>query len=520
MSSPVDNVPRTPDRRSSAQALFTAFRSLAGSRLKSTTPPPPTASSAIYTASPSPSPALRALHLVSVAGAHSADDSLQRTDQTTGQPNARPVTGGPPELDDLIAQLQQDRSFSERTLAIDRICLILDEYPVQNILGLWSIASDLLLPEQSDDVAEAGYKLLKSCASLPKLTNIERNVFFDAASLRQNDRYFDRRLDVVVTLTKRGRDVEACEASIIPFLLASLDTCFKASDVISKQSRKTHSKRNGAKASHEIENLIHIFQYTNDICRFNAKVFTDDYLDLLLRRIVTICQSTTQESDVENCIKLFDTIITYIHVPRKTLRPCLEVLCAIHKQIPSLQEQAWSTLSNLFRSHVGQAAISSLLHTLLDGPDGMNQDVATRKSKQFSLYRGTIQVLQVLLFEDGRNELPRVPMSLLFPALKASIKEPHQSQEDIVITLINTVLAQDSMRDMLLADSDLSDLLDIIRTCAERDDDRLRAKVQGATNGLNATNAEAKAETLSRETSPLSHGTCCTPMMFPNTYIL
>ena len=366
---------------------------------------------------------------------------------------------------------------------------------------------------------EAGYKLLKSCASLPKLTNIERNVFFDAASLRQNDRYFDRRLDVVVTLTKRGRDVEACESSIVPFLLTSLESCFKASDDISKLSRKSSGKRNGAKPSQEIDNLIHIFQYTNDICRFNAKIFTDDYLDLLLRRVVTICQSTTQESDVENGIKLFDIIITYVHVPRKTLRPCLEVLCAIHKQIPSLQGQAWGTLSNLFKSHVGQAAISSLLHTLLDGPAGMNQDAASRKSKQFSLYRGSIQVLQVLLFENGRNELPKVPMSLLFPALKASIKEPHQSQEDIVISLINTVLAQDSLRDLLLADTDLRDLLDIIQTSAEREDDRLRAKLPGATNGSNAANTELKSTSLSREISPLNHRTCSTAVIFPSTHV-
>ena len=370
---------------------------------------------------------------------------------------------------------------------------------MQNVLGLWSVASDLLLPEQSDEVAEAGYKLLKSCASLPKLTSIERNVFFDAASLRTNDRYFSRRLDVVVTLTKRGRDVEACEALIAPFILTSLDTCFKASDDVSKLSRKSSGKRSGARPSPETENLAHMFQFAIDICRFNAKIFTDDYLDLLLRRAVTICQSTTQECDMDNCIKLFDTIITYVHVPVKSLRPCLEVLCAIHKQILSLQQQAWATLSNLFKSHVGQAAISSLLHTLLDGPTTVNQEASTRKSKQFSLYRGTIQILQVLLTEDGRNDLPKVPMSLLLPALKASIKEAHQNQEEIVLSLIDSVLTQQSTRDLLLAETDLSDLVDIIHTCAERNEDRRRAKLRGASEGLSVANKRPTKASPTRE---------------------
>ncbi|KAF1844915.1 uncharacterized protein K460DRAFT_336685 [Cucurbitaria berberidis CBS 394.84] len=488
MSPPSEHVPRTPDRRSSTQALFTAFRSLTSGRLKSPTPPPSTSST---TCTPARSPSFASsIHPGSIASPHSADGTLQRIGQITGPRAGRPVTGGPPELDELIVQLDRSHPFSERALVVDRICQVLDEYPVQNTLGLWSVASDLLLPEQSDEVAEAGYKLLKSCASLADLSTIERNVFFDAASLRKNDRNFHRRLEVVTTLTKGGRDIEACEPSIVPFLLTSLETCFQASREASNVNRKANGKRSVDKPTQETENLSRMFQYVTDICKFNAKIFTDDDLDLLLSRTVAICQNTTQESDMNNCIKLFDTIITYVHVPTQSLRSCLEVLCAIHKQIPTLQQQTWNTLSNLFKSHVSQAAISALLHALLDGPMHLSLEDPSRKSRQFSLYRGTIQVLQLLLFEDGRNELPKVPMSLLFPALKASIKEPHHTQEEIVISLIDTVLAQESMRELLIAETDLSDLLDIVRICAERDDNRLRAKESTITDSSTTTRKE------------------------------
>ena len=233
----------------------------------------------------------------------------------------------------------------------------------------------------------------------------------------------------------------------------------------------------------ETANLARMFQYVIDVCKFNAKIFTDDDLDLLLRRAVAICKGTTHESDMRNCITLFDTIITYVHIPTKSLRSCLEILCEIHKRITDLQDHAWNTLTHLFKSHVGQAAISALLHILLDGPtQQMLEGPERERGRRFSLYRGTTQVLQLLLFENGRNGLPKVPMSLLFPALRASIKEPHHTQEEIVISLIDTVLSQESMRDLLLAETDFGELLEIIHTCAQRDNDRYRARRTSASN--------------------------------------
>lgn len=518
MSPPSENVPRTPDRRSSTQALFTAFRTLTGGRLKSPTPPP-SISSAVGT--PARTPSLGTIRSASIASPLSADGTHQRISQIAGQKAGRPVTGGPPELAELIAQLDSNHPFPERAQAVDKICSILAEYPLENILGLWSVASDLLLPEQPDDVAEAGYKLLKGCASLPNLATIERNVFFDAASLRKNDRYFDKRLDVVCTLTKHGRDIEACESSIVPFVLSSMETCFQASHDAhkkSKSSRKANGKQSVDKYTVEAENMAQLFQYTIDICKFNAKVFTEDDLDLLLRRAVLICRGTTQASDVENCIRLFDTIITYVHVPMKSLRSCVEVLSEIHKQIPLLQDQTWSTLSNLLKSHVGQAAISSLLHTLLDDRARLALDDPDAKKRKYSLYKGTVEVLQRLLFENGRNELPRVPLSLLFPALKESIEAAHRTQEGIVISLINTVVVQDSTRELLIAETDLGQLLEIVSICAEREDNRQRARNEE----VGSSSATTQKPSLERQLSPHEQGPRDHGMFFalfnPNTY--
>ncbi|KAH4133494.1 hypothetical protein HBH47_010840 [Parastagonospora nodorum] len=491
MSPPTDNVPQTPDRRSSTQAIFTAFRALTGGRLKSPTPPPSTSSA---TSTPVRTPSLGTLRSGSTPGPHSADGSLQRISHVS-QRNGQPVTGGPPELSDLVKQLEADKPFIERAEAIGKICQILEQYPVQNVLGLWSVASDLILPEQPQNVAETGYKLLKSCVSWPKLSTIERSIFFDAASSRKNDRNFDQRLQVINALTKRGRDIEACESAMVPFLVSSLELCYDAA----KSSRKASGKRNAL--TRETDNLSRLFQYAMDVCKFNAKILTDEDLELLLARAMTICLSTSETDDMDNCIKLFDTIMTYVHVPSKSLRPCVEVICTIHRAIPCLREQAWTSLSNLFKSHTGGAAIMSLLHTFLDGP---------RKEKGISqVYRGTMEVLQILLINDGRNGLPKVPMSLLCPALKASIQEPNDIQEHLVLKLLDAVLLEPNLRDILLSETDVGELIDIISTCVERDDDRHC----GSTPTTKATvkeNSESSEKNTSHDDSSTAPGPATT----------
>jgi hypothetical protein len=479
MSLPPEDVTRTPDRRSSTQALFAAFRTLTGARVKS---PPPSTSTAIGTPG--------AARPVSFASPHSADGSLQRISQVS-QRKGQPITGGPPGLEELVAQVDRSHSNAERAAAVDKICRVLEEYPVRNTLGLWSVASDLLLPEQPDDVAELGYKLLHGCASLPTLSAIERSVFFDAASLRKNDRYFGKRLQVIAALTKGGRDIGACESSIIPFVTSSLDACFQAS---LSGKRKTNGKRRADNPTPEADNLARLFQYTIDLCRFNAKVLTDDDVEVLLRRATAICQEATQQSDVEHCIRLFDTAITYIHVPTSVIRPCMEVLCAIYAHLPDLKEQSWGTLSNLLKSHVGGAAVSSLLHTLHDGP----MLKGGREGKDNGVYkRAPLQVIQHLLLEDGRGGLPTIPMPLLFEAVKAFIKEPDCTQERHAIKLINTVLDQAHLRALLLVETDLSDLIDIISICAERDEDRRETRGT-APDATTTTQDDAPFDGMSR----------------------
>lgn len=461
MSSSGDG-PRTPDRRSSSSTLFNAFRNLTSGRLKSPTPPPSVSS----TAGTAPRRSLLAPAILPSDAVQSAPAGPTSLVPHHGSLKAvKAPLGGPPELDLLVAQVHSSRPLPIRIAAVQKIIKILQTYPLRNVMGLWAAASDLLLPEQSADAADAGYRLLRSCAALPDLTPVEGNVFFGAALLRKDLNY---QLDVASNLTNGGRKIDACEHYIVPFILESLDSCFEESHSALRVARSSGRKA-GQEPLKESENMQRLFQFTIDVCKFNSKVFMkDDSLEQLLIKAMAICQATTQHADILNVIRLFDTVITYVHIPKTVLKPCLEVLCSVHRQLPDLQEQTWNTLTNLFKSHFGQAAVSTLLHTLLDGPE--------RKSHKQSVYRGAIQVLQLLLLEDGRAGLPKVPMSVLIPALKSSIKDEHVTQESIVVEMIGAVLKEGRMRDVLLGEANWGNVIDIIRICAVRGDTREAAR--------------------------------------------
>ncbi|KAF2647508.1 hypothetical protein K491DRAFT_699590 [Lophiostoma macrostomum CBS 122681] len=483
MSPSSGHVPRTPDRRSSSSALFGAFRTLTGGRLKSPTPPP-SVSSTTYT--PGRSSSVNTKHRsgsIQSAPASAVSDAGKDASGQRHSSGSRVPLGGPPELEELIAQIHVNNPFNERADAARKIIEVLKDYPVRNVLGLWATASDLLLPEQCEQAAEVGYALLKCCVSLPDLTAVERNVFFGAGCLRQDDSRFDMRLDIVSTLTNGGRNVEACESLVAPFIPTSLDACFRKS----RDVRKTQGKKSVAKES---GNMTKMFEFTTDICKFNSKIFSEDDLELLLGTVMGICQETTQPSDMEGAIRLFDTVITYGHVPSRSLKPCLEVLCSIHRQLEVLREQTWNTLSNLFKSHVGQAAVSALLRTLLDGPN--------RKSRQYSVFRGTTEVLKLVLLEDGRMGLPKVPVSLLLPALRSSIKDEHKTQEGFVLDLLATLLSEANLRELLLNEADWSDLVHIIQTCAGRDDDREAFNATRVVSRVGSDQPEAATSTSLR----------------------
>lgn len=461
MSPVQSDAPETPDRKSSSSALFHAFRTLTGTgRAKSqsliSSPSVTRVSSADPTSvrSDTPSGSWQNEVEANVNGSVANKNVLGRV-SSRGFDGSRweDLVGGPPELTPLLARLDKSRSIAERIDAIPEICRILDGFPVNNVLVLWSAASDLLSEEDRFEPSQAAYTLLKSCVKIPNLTSIERNTFFSAITQQTITEHTSLRFQALSELTNGGRNVEAFESLLAPFLAESLQTCFTAA----RQARKLGRRAKTEGSYMEDRNLDEVFKFINDILRFNGKVFKECDLQALLNQIIVICRETTREPDMQNAVNLFGTLVTYTQIPLGSLRPTLEVLCDVHRQLPGMQDQTWTALGNLLKSHMGPSSVAVILDILNSAP--------ASQSPNRNPTRGAVHVLHRLTLLNGAEGLPKVALSQLVPALKAAVTNEHKKLENEVLEFITQMLGREDIVLLLLEAEDWSDMMDAIEMC-------------------------------------------------------
>ena len=456
MTSSGHNASETPDKKS----LLGAFRSLTSARSKSS----------VQT---SQSPATSLTPVQAAFARHHAKATVypvshfSRTNEererrgggdyaTVGSPGtayqAEGVLGGPSGLGKLLNQLDAEHTVSERIAAAKGICLILEQYPVNNILAIWSAAQDLLDDEYTAEAAGAGHKLLATCVKQPNLTSLERSTFFEAISTPEDEMDFDTRFQILTVLTSNGKNVEAIETSIMAFLTRLLDSTFESVTRARKEKKSSNSKSD-SKFKEETD-FSRLFQYIVDFTRFNSRIIGED-VTYLLEQILSICKKTTSELDIELATKTVDVLLTYTYVPEPALRSCIEILCDIFRQLKALQNQTWLTLSNLFRSHLGQLAVSELLKILRE----------FRDRSQLNAVRGAVHVLQKLVLMDEEEGLPTVSLSLLFPALLDSLSMENKKLEADILQFVSVILATSNLVTILLEEDDWSYLNEILMKC-------------------------------------------------------
>jgi hypothetical protein len=277
MSPSSNDVPQTPDRKGSSSALFTAFRNLTGAgRSKNAPPVPPIPTAGVGVAESNQtgvgggSGAWVGRPGVAANGS-TTPSSAQDTVVSAGVPSLRweNMVGGPPELLPLLERLDSKNPIQERLGSIPEICRVLDSYPIDNALVLWNASCDLFDHKDQIEVLQAVYDLLRSCVKLPNITSSERKAFFKSISERPNSEGPYTKFQILSELTNGGRNVEAIESSIAPFVNVSLQTCFDEARQARKQSRK--AKTDGP--IREDRNLDEVFQFAISVAKFNSKIF-------------------------------------------------------------------------------------------------------------------------------------------------------------------------------------------------------------------------------------------------------
>jgi hypothetical protein len=451
-SSPGHIPPRTPDRRSSASHILTAFLNLTSNSR-------PKATSHILALPPTLTP-VQTGHItdgtrmdILTQASFSEDGSVSTASQAASddamvQPSLT-VLGGPPEVGRLLIQLGKTRPTSERINAALKLRPLLDKYKISNPLAIWSAGEDLL-SYSADDASRAGMTLLLGCANNADLTATERRVLFDSLKqTSQQDKHLDLRVQILLAITNKGTNVDSVEDDVLSFASTTLKACSEAVDHERRAKRSNGSSQEGT--------LDDIFKYIVSVIKFNAKVLEENDLERVVRTVNKICQVTTASRDVENSIDVVLALLTFTQLPAASFQDCLELLADVYRQVKHLEERSWDAAAKIFTSHLGHAAILTYLDIIKDGGGSLKRMVC----------RGAFRLLAHLLEANGAFGLPRLPLAILLQAVEQGLCLNDRFLAEDVLGHAKELLFRDELRTILEYEVEWDSFLRCVRKSAD-----------------------------------------------------
>lgn len=388
-------------------------------------------------------------------------------------------------------------SPNERIAAANALKHAIAEYPLTPVLDIWYAAKDLIDPAKPTATRIAGWELLTECVKHESSSDLERQEYFTTLSAPANSEDFHLQLAALVDLTRRGRVLTGFDYELVPLLTSWLWESYNVVRVARrKASQATKGFRNTSKsraaASGEERNLAQLFAFIVDIVKFSFNNADEPAVIGLIDRLLAICMSTSVEDDLRSSIAVIDSIVTFGSIPDEKLKGCIQVLGSIYCMVGNLQKDSWHTISNLFKSHNGQATVRILLDILRS-----NYADTTKEKDPSREIRGALAVLQKLLSKGPEQGYPVVPFALLADGLDSVAKSsPSTKTLTAILQLINALFdGGDEGMHRLIVDEDWSVVLDVATQCSKE----ATPEPHGVDRLHNQTQNDRPEETLTHE---------------------
>lgn len=334
-------------------------------------------------------------------------------------------------------ELLSNGTASERISAANTLKYAIGQSPLNPILEIWYAAKDLINPSNPLATRTAGWELLTECARHFSSTDLERREFFQTLSGAANPEDFHLQLAALVDLTRHGRLLAGFDYDLLPVLTLWLQ---KTYTTVRNARKSSHSgsgslSRGKSAASGEEKNLAQLFSFLLDVLRFGFNTVTEVDISRLIEVTLAICMNANQEDDVQSCIDVLETIVTFGSIPQGQLKDCVRILSCIYCLVPNLEDNAWKIIDILCKSHNGQATVRILLDILRNPETDVDPKDATRE------IRGSLAVLRNLLARTAEDGYPDVPFAVLVDGLNAALKQTKSLRVYLsVVKLINFLL--------------------------------------------------------------------------------
>lgn len=362
-------------------------------------------------------------------------------------------------------ELLRSGTPTERLSAADTLRYAISEYPLNPVLDIWYAAKDLIDDTKPPAVRIAGWELLTECVKHTSSTDLERQEYFQTITAVAHPDDFHLQLAALVDLTNGGRKLAGFDYETIPLLIGWLEQAYNAARQARRSASRNQRPSRRAAASGEDKNLAQLFSFIQDVMKFGYNTASESIVSRLIDMLLNICMSTSVEDDLKSCISILDVIVTFGSIPRDKLKECVQVLSSIYCLVPGLHKASWHTLSNLFRSHNGQATVRILLDILRNVVADASSDRDTSRE-----IRGAIAVLQKLLAKSADKGYPTVPYALLVDGLSNTLKASNSVRVyDAILQLLNSLFDDGSgQMHKLLVDEDWTIALRVCAECYKR----------------------------------------------------
>lgn len=338
--------------------------------------------------------------------------SFKGTAIQSGSSQADKAAAGAPDLPLLLEKAKKHNSTNERIKAAECLQESIDTFSVSSIVEIWNVVSDMVSSDFSPECRRVGIKLMISCIQKGNPNRSSRLGYYNCIVNTSNLQDFDLQLEAMKALTENG---------------SNLNDFFQAesrlSDVLTAWFRhlssETQEIRIGRKSDiakswgNSMEDNFHaLLRFIVDVFRHSQYLFSDRDIYYLVQEATLTCRKTSSETDMDESLRLVDTIISCAFIPIENLPSLLEVLCGV-AGIPSRADQAWDIILCLSKSYISNNTFACLCKIL----------EATRKSEVNSnTMRGAARYLERLvgIYAEQKREA-EIPIIRVMHAYNASL---------------------------------------------------------------------------------------------------
>ncbi len=413
MPPPQDDFPQAPDLENPSSGFAEVFRNLGTSRQNSSSSRP----ASIVTTDTATHPKL---YRTTSRGEGLGQRARLSLGHLTKSEESIPKSSQP------LDRLHRSQPISDRICAADEARSLMQNYPAELALKIWSAAKDLIGKNSSTESRKTGLELLISYVQHHNLSDANRRDLFHNLVTQWSHDNFALQLRALEHLSNQGRNIDPFQSTIIPLLPIWLRDCYRAS----LSARQDHRGEKGERRRlREDATFYHLFKLIIAVIESDPRNFREQDLVALLEEVSSICRRTNQEADVERCIDVLDAVTVFSHIPLSVLDTCMGVLCAIYGAVTKLAEPTWKPLSNLLRSSSRKETMAILLDIMKTPPNQCGRSIND--------VRGALSVVKQIICPNGTADLPDISFSTIVDALQHSLDIDHPRIDVVVLQVLN-----------------------------------------------------------------------------------